>query len=81
MRRVFWVVVAVGILLGGAPALAQEPTPVHTVQALTLPSGGVAVVEATITYGDIFIGSAALLVAAVLAWGHVRDFAQMMTKK
>lgn len=79
IRRVYWCAVAI-LLAGGAAALAQEPTPA-TIRALTLPSGNVATIEGTITYGDIFVGAAVLLVAAVLAWGYVRDFAQMMTKK
>lgn len=83
MRRVWAaIVVALIILAGGEPALAQDPTPpAFTSYQITLPSGGVAVVEATITYGEIFVGAALLLVATIVLWGYVRDVAQMMVKK
>lgn len=83
MRRVWAaIVVALVILASGEPALAQDPTPpAFSSYTITLPSGGVAVVEATLTYGDIFVGAALLLVATIVLWGYVRDVAQMMVKK
>lgn len=81
MRRVWVTVASILLLLSSRPALAQDPTPAFSSYQIMLPSGGVAVVEATITYGEIFVGAGLLLVAATVLWGHVKDVAQMMTKK
>ena len=78
------VLVIIGLMLypmAQAAAQTETPTPVPSYSSTADLSGGTLLIERRVTFGDLFVGFAALLVAVVIGASTLPDLGERLFKR